>query len=520
MELIKKKVRTNILGKTVIDQFMIDDDYNVPDAKSDIGRVVSGEGTLKVEEVRRVENYLRVTGKLYFKVLYVTDAGDPSLASLDGKLPFEEVVYIEEEDGGDYVVQVARIEFSASLIHSRKLAIKTMAEIAVHTEKTVDEETTVDVEEDEERLFKKQRPLELLELHTNKRDIYRIKEEITIPGTKENIGTLIWTDVELRKLDTKLAQDALELTGELQVFCFYESQEGKTDWVEQTVPYEGRIECMGADERLYHHVYNELTDVNVEVRMDEDGEMRCLGVEATLEMRILLYEEEKMELLEDVYSLDQECVPQTRDVLYEELILQNHSKCKIAERLNLPELKEEILQICHSGGGLQVENMKVVPEGVQIEGVLHVNFLYIKANDAVPFDMWQGMVPFSYLLESGRPCPNMRYDITYGVEQLAVDLSGSDEVEIKAVVAFRSFLRCPIKTEVITDLTFQPFDEAQMGKRPGIVGYIVNKGDDLWSLAKRFYTTVEGIMEINDMSSNEIKEGDKILIFKENMSIL
>ena len=84
MELVKKKVRTNMLGKTVIDQFMIDDDYNVPDMKSDIGRVISGEGNLKVEEVKRVENYLRVVGKLYFKVLYVTDGSDPHLASLDG----------------------------------------------------------------------------------------------------------------------------------------------------------------------------------------------------------------------------------------------------------------------------------------------------------------------------------------------------------------------------------------------------------------------------------------------------
>ena len=35
----------------------------------------------------------------------------------------------------------------------------------------------------------------------------------------------------------------------------------------------------------------------------------------------------------------------------------------------------------------------------------------------------------------------MKYDVTYAVEQLAVDLAGNDEVEIKAVVAFRSFMR-------------------------------------------------------------------------------
>ena len=54
MELIKKRIRTNILGKTVVDQFTIDDDFNVPDSKNDVGRVIYGEGRLKIEEVRKV----------------------------------------------------------------------------------------------------------------------------------------------------------------------------------------------------------------------------------------------------------------------------------------------------------------------------------------------------------------------------------------------------------------------------------------------------------------------------------
>ena len=60
----------------------------------------------------------------------------------------------------------------------------------------------------------------------------------------------------------------------------------------------------------------------------------------------------------------------------------------------------------------------------------------------------------------------------------------------------------------------------EMEKRPGITGYIVRDGDILWDLAKKYNTTVEGIMEVNELPSEEIKAGDRILIFKENMSIL
>ena len=313
MELIRKQVRMNRIGKTVMDQFMIDGDYNVPDARSDVGRVLFGEGSLHIEETRKVENYLRITGKLNFKVLYVTDSVDPRLGALEGMFPFEEMVYMDEEnEEGEYIVQVQRVECAVSLIHSRKLAIKAIVEIEVHTEQVTEKQLTLDAD-GEEGIYLKKCPVEMLQLFTGKRDIYRIREEIKIPGTKENIGTLLWTEISSRKMDTRLVQDAMVINGEVQVFVLYESQEGKTDWVEQMVPYEGRIECTGAEEGMFHHVYDQLDDSSVEVRMDEDGEMRSLGIEAALQVRLFVYEEEKMEILEDAYSIDKKCVLQTEE---------------------------------------------------------------------------------------------------------------------------------------------------------------------------------------------------------------
>ena len=42
----------------------------------------------------------------------------------------------------------------------------------------------------------------------------------------------------------------------------------------------------------------------------------------------------------------------------------------------------------------------------------------------------------------------------------------------------------------------------------------------MWSLAKKYMTTVEGIMEINGLENENVRQGDKLLILKENVSIL
>ena len=51
-------------------------------------------------------------------------------------------------------------------------------------------------------------------------------------------------------------------------------------------------------------------------------------------------------------------------------------------------------------------------------------------------------------------------------------------------------------------------------------GHIVKEEDTLWDLAKRYGTTGERILEMNDCEKNGLKSGDKILIFKESLSIL
>ena len=48
MELIQKTIRYNQEGKKTFDQFYLDEDYNVPDAKQDVRRIIKGQGTVKI----------------------------------------------------------------------------------------------------------------------------------------------------------------------------------------------------------------------------------------------------------------------------------------------------------------------------------------------------------------------------------------------------------------------------------------------------------------------------------------
>ena len=148
-----------------------------------------------------------------------------------------------------------------------------------------------------------------------KKDTYRIKRRDYITGNEGEYQPILLSEVNGRKLELRPGTDEVTVRGELQVFCLYLSEELKADWVSQVIPYEGKLLCNGLTEGMFYSVEHSLEDTLVDIRMDEDGEMRILGIEGTLLLRMNFYEEQEMELLEDIYSLQEQCIPEKQQTV-------------------------------------------------------------------------------------------------------------------------------------------------------------------------------------------------------------
>ena len=57
-------------------------------------------------------------------------------------------------------------------------------------------------------------------------------------------------------------------------------------------------------------------------------------------------------------------------------------------------------------------------------------------------------------------------------------------------------------------------DGEKMAALPGIAVYMVREGESLWDIGKRYYVPVSVLKQTNDLTSDEVKCGDRILIVK------
>ena len=514
MELRKESVQMLQIKSRAASQVTFDTDYNVPDAKPDVGRLIQNKGDVSMDEVRLSEGKAFISGNLNVDILYVGEENQ-KVSSLWAKLPFDETLNLEGIASGDKMCLKWEIEdLSVHMIHSRKLNIKAIVTFYA----VVDEMAGIQlpVEISEEGISVKRKKVRLMSLMVHKKDTMRIKDEVTLVSNKPNIEQLLWYTIDVRGMDLRPEDNVVKARGELSVFVLYsgEDEENPLQWAEYVLPFNTEVECTGCMGEMIPNIGFSVMHQSIEVKPDSDGEERVMSVDTVLELDMKLYREEEHDLILDVYSPLKEYIPQGKEMCLESLLVRNDSKCRVSDRIELKESQGKILQICHSQGRVKVEKTKIVENGIQADGIVFMKILYITGNDEMPFYSVDGMIPFSHIIEANGINEDSIFFLQADLEQLSTSMIDSNEIEVKAVISLNVLvLQCENRM-IISKVEERPLDMEKIQAMPGITVYVVKNGDSMWDIAKRFYTTVEEICELNELEEDRVVPGMPLLLVK------
>ena len=516
LELEKQNLRRNRLKSQTGTQVTLDDDFIVPDTMSDMAEVILDSGIIQLEPVKVQRERITVRGKLDFHVLYRKEEG--GLQALGGSIPFEEAINVPDLDEKDYVSVSWQIEdLNTEMIHSRKLGIKAIVTLEAKAESLYDTEAAVDVrgEDDEIHLQVRRERIPAAAIALRRKDTYRLKQDITLPGSKPVIERMLWTEMKLAGCQAKPLDGQIHLEGTLMVFALYEGGEsGMVQWVEESIPFSGEVEMQGAAADMIPIIGLKLIHRDLEEKPDYDGEMRELSVDAVIELDVRLYEEQELELLQDLYATNREIVLDTGEAVFDQILTRNFGKCRVAEKVEM-ETDPRVLQICHSSGSVKLDGVEVRENALAVDGVLEVKLLYLTDEDARPVQAETRLVPFHYEAEAPGITEDSIWYLEPGLEQLTAVMAGGGQAELRGVITLDLFVLQPETRQIILQAQVHPVDTEKMKAMPGIVGYLVQPGDSLWDVAKRFHTTEKSILEANELPGDAIKAGDCLILVKE-----
>ena len=516
MELQKVKLHRNQEKGAAVSQITLDDDYNVPDYRPDIVKVLKEKGELRFDETKAANGAAWLKGSLVFKVLYRSDRENGKISCLRGEIPFQERLNIDGLSEYEMVKASGEIEdISIGVINSRKLSVRAVVILKAEAVEEADEELTCGIEDGENYEQKKER-IEALRLLFSRKDVCRQKSEIVLPSSKPNIQEILWKSVELRNVEGRMRDGKADVTGEILVSVLYNDEEEgeRLQWYETTLPLSCCVDCEMTAEDCISRIRISPASMELEIKPDYDGEERILVLELALDMDIAVWTEEKIELLSDLYSLQKNVIPVRKRCKVEKLLIKNQAKTRITEQMELSGGQEKVLQICACEGSVLLEKKERTPDGVQVEGILAVELLYITTDDHMPIGAAKEIYPFSQLVEIPASKAEVRIEMTSGLEQLSAVMLDQEHIEIKAAVHIEVMAFEESEIENIEEVTEEPFDMETLQNSPGLVGYIAKPQDSLWAIARENHTTISDIMETNGLKEEKLAPGEKILIVK------
>jgi hypothetical protein len=351
----------------------------------------------------------------------------------------------------------------------------------------------------------------------NKQDSFTVRDSITLPMGKPNIEELLSCDMDIGSVEYKVTDNGVRVSGDVNMSLLYKG-EGETnpmELYETSVPFNGELEADGIEQSMLCDVRLDLRDANVSIKEDEDGEMRTAELEAIIAANITARNTEEITVLEDAYMLNKATKLSTDEVNGCVCVARNCGQCPVKEVVALDDKAPDMLQIYRADGKAYVDFTEVSEDKVDIEGAVAVNILYVTGNDELPVYCFTSMIPFHHTAQVSGAKADMEAEVDARLEHIGFNMLSDREVEVRCVINICALIEDDIKYELVSDVCFEDLDKDCMDSISGITLYIVRKGDTLWKLAKRFNTTIEDIVAVNDIENPDlIYPGQKLVIVK------
>lgn len=163
----------------------------------------------------------------------------------------------------------------------------------------------------------------------------------------------------------------------------------------------------------------------------------------------------------------------------------------------------------------EIGQMEVTAEdgGALIEGVVVCNILYLAKESENPVGSFTEQIPFTQRIDRRDITPETLINLNLNVNHTSFSLLSPTEAELRIALSAQGEALKTQSINMITDVGSVSELDANSANRASILIYVVQPGDTMWKIAKRYNAPIEILKSINDIENADlIIPGQKLLI--------
>lgn len=517
MELVREQIKINdIIGEDSV-QSIVEGDIIVPDNKPDVIRILQVDGEVCVKNREILQERLILDGYIRLKILYITDDSARYIRSINTSLNYNQTMDIEGIKPDMRAMTQSRIEhIDHNILNGRKINVKAV----LATQCKVYHETSVDVISD----ITGMEEIQTLKSHVKVNnyigegsDRAMFNESLEVPVSKPCISEILRNDVKITGKEVKITDNKVIVKGELNISTLYiaEDEAQSIQFMEHEVPFTRFIDLPGATEDISCDYVYEPGDISIQAAEDSDGEKRVLKCDLELMIRVAAYSKKELEILNDSFSPRSNIAIDKKPVGIIELVGEGKSQNIIKDTItipgDIPEISEVYNVICKPG----ITEQRIVDDRVIVEGIIDTSVLYLTMDAEQPAYCHSQEIPFRHYIDIKGVKPEMACDGYADIEHSSFSMASTSEVEIRLVICINAKVTKKTMQQLAVKAEAHEIDMAKLNERSSITIYYVQPGDTLWSIAKRYLTTIPDLVSLNGIQNPDAMEtGRQIIITK------
>lgn len=508
IEIIKENFSIEeVIGKGEVQNLLEAEVYlNIP--VEEIEKIIWVEGKIVIGNTMIIKDKVLVNGSVRYNILSKDKEGDFHV--LQSSKDFNEEINIHGSKEDMESVVTGNIEYIEHELEDNRITVKTLINLKGQVEHLKALEVIKEVG-DKDSLETLVDSLNYRESYGRDQSTISIDESFTIDNSKGAIEKVVKFFVDPQEVDSTVIEDRIVLSGEAVVTILYLG-DGEIQSHKESLPFNHFLEIPGALEGANSNVELEVEEASYEILADEEDSLRLVNVNIKLGAKGKVYRKNSKKLLIDAYSIKEEIEIEKEEII----LLEDIGSREYTETLNLeiPLNAIDVLDINREHYILDktYSNGKIV-----IDGVVSLNIYYI---DRIEGEVDKFEESFPYRVEVPFDGREDKYILAVEGKLGKLDYTiKRDNISIKTDIIFGIAIQQEKKIFAIKDI-YQTGEMIDKRSKPSIIIYIVQHGDILWDIARRYNTTTEEILSSNELAEDyKIQVGDKIIIEK-NLSLI
>jgi len=515
LELLKESIKVNrVIGEEAA-QTIIENDIIVPDAKPDIERILLLDGEAYVSEAEVIQDRILVGGMIRYKILYISDDPEQPLKSINTNANFSYGLDVADSKQGMKCRVKCDIEhIDYEILNGRKVNVKTILGVNGKVMEELEQPIVNDLTGIENAQVMRD-SFTLNNYIGSNEDVSKIKETLEIPAGKPTIKEILRNDVKITGKDYKITDNKIIAKGELNISTLYlaDDETRSVQFMEHEIPFAQSMDLPGIREDMNCNVDFAIADCLFDAEEDSDGELRFLKGEVTLNLWAEGFYKSNIEVIADAYSPNARLSIEKEPFKVEDSIAGSKSQVTLKDNVFIDNENPEISEVFNVLCKPSLSEYKVEDDKVVIEGVVSNKILYLANNSEQPVFCNEQEMPLKHSIELKGAKPGMSCEIELDAEHCSYSMNSSKEIEIRVVISISVRASRQVTIPLVSKITESPLDDSRLAAQPSIIIYFSQPGDTLWNIAKKYYTTMDEIKKINNLSDiNSVSPGQQIII--------